>query len=151
MYQLDRTHAPFVLHTISGELNDSDLKVLEEHMVWTQKSGRTFSIVDARLAERPDSTLRAKLAELVKKYDVVEKPKGQRNVTAVVMTSKLVAGAMTAIRWAVPAKNEEGYFSTVMEGLRFLEEHAQKSGVKIPDAFRARVAAMESNARASGA
>jgi len=143
MFRADCSHEPFVIQQVQGHLSDADLEAVEEYMRTTV--GKTvYAIIDCRGAERPDSTGRARLAELMKRY-----AGGGTGVSALVFSNKVVAGAMTALRWIVPSTNPESYVSSAAEGLQFLEAHALKKGLVIPADFRRRVLLLDSAARSS--
>lgn len=128
---------PFVHLRLAGSVDSGDLRALGDVLaLLVSKRRRWYGLVDCRGLERPNGAVRKELAEVLQRH---ESPAGPETwaVTAMVFDNRLAAGALTALRWLVPARSPEIIVATPDEGMAFLEEHAARDGLVVPDEFRA--------------
>ena len=113
---------------LHGSLNDADLQRMEDGA--NIKFVAPYVLVTlARTADRPDSTVRRRVAEFTKRAS-----NPQLFANAVILPNALVAGALTAIRWLSPAAYDERAFSTLDDGLAWLTGAMERRGLEMPAA-----------------
>lgn len=131
----DARFFPLVLHRARGQLTDADVDEMRRFYDGIHARKQPFvHLVDARRAQRPDSLVRTKLNEIT--AALLADTKQWQVANAIVLDSRLTAGVITALRWAVPAPVPEKYFGSVAEAMTWIEEHARAKGLPISAAAR---------------
>ena len=97
------------------------------------REGRRFySISDASLAGRPSPEVRRLFADDVKaRAEKTERP-DEAEVSSVVLTNRLLRGALTAIGWVAPSMKYLHTAGTMQEALEHIFEEMRADGVTPP-------------------
>ncbi len=124
---------PLVVTTIVGDLDEASLReYLDNFLAKVIGRGEPFaSIVDAR---RMDSAPSAKVRRIIADWEIINGAAGERvNVgIAIVTTSMLVRGAMTAIQWVSPPRVPTTYEATLDAALIWARARLHERGVQLP-------------------
>jgi hypothetical protein len=140
MFQSELRFFPLVITAIRNDLTGQDVDALERFFREVHaREQRFLNLVDARTAQRPNSLLRSRLAEVTKSF--LDDTKRLQAANAVVLDTKVESGAMTALRWLVPAPVPERYFTTPLTALDWL---AEASRIPVRSDARAFVQLLES-------
>jgi hypothetical protein len=144
----DTRFFPLVLQRARGALSDADVVEMRRFYDAVHARKQPFlHIVDARTAQRPDSLVRTKLSEMT--ATLLPETKQWQVANAIVLDSRLTAGVITALRWAVPAPVPEKYFGDISDAMTFIEEHARAKGMTISPDARAYVARLAKDLHAA--
>ena len=123
---------PIVLTTVDGDLDERELvPYFAEFQSRVLARAQLFSsIVDAtRITSAPSARVR----KLVADWEIEHGAVGEKyNVgVAIVTTSALVRGAMTAIQWISPPRVPTTYEATVPAAISWAESHLRQRGVLV--------------------
>lgn len=144
----DARFFPLVLHRIRGEVTDADVDQIRVFYEGVHAHKKPFlHIVDARTASRPDSLVRTRLNDLTK--SMLPDTKQFQVANAIVLDSRMTAGVMTALRWAVPPPVPEKYFGNIDEAMAWVDEHARRKGLLISADARTYVARLAKDLHAA--
>lgn len=136
MFTGELRYFPLVVHKSRGEISESDIVMMRGFYRDVHARKQPFvHLVDARSALRPDSLVRTKLAEFT--AETLAETKLLQVANAIVLDSRLTAGVITALRWAVPSPVPEKYVASIAEGMAWLEKHAKPRGLVITSDARA--------------
>lgn len=142
MYSGDLRFFPLVLQRMSGAMTDATLDALRTSYAEVHARQQPFvALMDSRGSVRPNSVMRAKLADYVK--ETLPQAKLFMVASAVVVDHPLIAGVMTAVRWAVPSPRPEKYHWSSTAALDWLEPLARERGITITADMRAHLAAID--------
>jgi hypothetical protein len=121
---------PFVTSAVVGELTVADVPHVRAFYddVLGRKQ-RFLNLVDARGAQRPDSVVREQLARLT--TDLLPLTKELQIANVILLDSRLAAGVMTALRWAVPAPVPEKHFASIEDAFEWLDQRGRPEGVRV--------------------
>lgn len=144
MYVFDTSSLPLLIIQVSGELDEADMKAMEAGMRWGLAAPtRYVCLTLARHANRPGSAQRKRIAEVTE----IGGSNDRCIAIGIVVANELVAGALTAIRWISPSKRPEKSFAHAKDALAWLQPFADKEGLVIPEAARARAIEMDAARR----
>jgi hypothetical protein len=144
----DARFFPLVLHRARGQLTDADVDAMRRFYEEIHGRKQPFvHIVDARTAQRPDSLVRTKLGDMT--AALLPDTRQWQVANAIVLDSRLTAGVITALRWAVPAPVPEKYFGNIAEAMTWIEEHARAKGLPISADARTFVARLAKDLHAA--
>lgn len=123
---------PIVLTTVEGDIDESNLvPYFAEFQSRVLARAQLFSsIVDAtRITSAPSARVRRLIAD----WEVEHGAVGERyNVgVAIVTTSALVRGAMTAIQWISPPRVPTTYEATMPAAIAWAHGHLRQRGVVV--------------------
>ena len=141
MFAAEARFFPLIIHTIRDPVSAADVDLMRVFYreLHTRKQPY-LHLVDARTTSRPEATVRAKLAEFTK--EMLPASALYQVCNAIVLDSRVAAGVMTALRWAVPAPAPEKYLSSFPSALQWVDEHARARGLLISAEARAFVGAL---------
>lgn len=121
MFQSELRFFPLVVTAIRNDLTSQDVDALQRFFQQVHaREQRFLNLVDGRTAQRPNSLLRSRLAEVTKGF--LEDTRRLQAANAVVLDTKVETGVMTALRWLVPAPVPERYFTRPLAALDWLAE-----------------------------
>jgi hypothetical protein len=143
--------APLVVLTAHDDLSIEDVDAIFDGLrtVLARKQ-RFVSLADVRKAKRmPSAKERARVAEHLR---ATESLSAQFSLgSALVITSPLVRGAMTAIDWIFKPKAPQGYFGTMLDGCAWCVERLRGAGLTLTPAIAAYQAGLvEQSAQRTG-
>lgn len=138
---LDSSLFPLVC-TVFGEtpMTDDDVRgYCRELDTLAEKRGRFFQLIDTSRQKTSASAVQRRIFS-----DWIADPRARRlaedrMADAIVITSALVRGAVTAVFWIRPPVAPTKIFATPREALPFLEERAAANGVTLTPAMRERI------------
>ena len=123
---IDESKWPRVYATWPGEqLSDDAFEQMAKAFSALSKRGQRYVIIhDARLAVRPTPNQRA----IAAKYQKLDAELSKRFIvgTAIVVSSTLAAGALTAINWLAPPPFPQKVFSKVADAEKWATEQLAK-------------------------
>ena len=122
MITTNKSHLPVAVVVLSGEMNLEDVETLRRFYTAVHERGQRFAtIVDARRVRgTPSSPVRRALGELTNDFQ----DRSKRNLVGVatVLNSKILIGALTAIRWFIREEvGELRYFDTAAAALVWID------------------------------
>jgi hypothetical protein len=143
MLVTDSAHAPIALLRMSGDVTTDDVaKMRVFYQGWHARKQRFATIVDSRTVSPPGSAIRRALSELTNDFEELRKL--NTVAVAVVLDSKILIGALTAIRWFINDKQGElRYFPTAQEALEWLEPLLAREGLGVDPTARDAVTALD--------
>lgn len=148
MFAGDDRFFPLVLHRTRGAMSSGDVEAMRAF--YLQIHGRKapfIHLVDARGADRPDAAVRKQLGEMAS--SLVGNSKLYQVGNAIVLDSRLTAGAMTALRWVVPAPVTEKFFGSVVEAAAWLEQLGAPKGIALSSDAKAYLQRLERDVNAA--
>lgn len=95
-----------------------------------QRRERYVSLTDTTAVDGlPDARVRASIGQWLKTIE--ERAKRYQVANALVIASPLTRGALTAVHWLAPPPVPTTVCATLMEGARYLEEHARQARLDV--------------------
>jgi hypothetical protein len=143
---------PLVVVTVHDDLSIEDMDAMfDAFRGILAKKARFVSLADVRGAKRmPSAKERARVAENMRN---IEDLSVQFSLgTAMVVSSPLVRGAMTAINWIHKPKVPQAYFDSLIEGCEWCVDRLRGAGLAVTPAIAAYQAGLaEKKATRTGA
>jgi hypothetical protein len=134
---LSTEHWPIVVTTLGNGATDADYDVYfaEFRAKVLNRRQKFTSLVDVSgVTEAPSAAQRKKIAD----WQKAEEEVGSRyNVgIAMIFTSRVVRGALTALHWLFPPPTVTVTFGTRLEAYEWCIERLEETGVPIPPSVR---------------
>jgi len=131
MFTYDTSLFPFVHSRIVGALTDEDLRVMTTMVdEFITRGGRYVTMSDGRGAVAPDIVMRRRISEVTKSLN--ERTRDRHVAGCVIVGSRLLVGALTAIRWVVPSPSPERFTSSAAESVKYLRDAAATADLSLP-------------------
>jgi hypothetical protein len=133
---------PLVIATWVGPASESTAQAFfewhhKQHARGAAEGRRFYSISDATLSGRPSPEVRRLFAEDVKmrseEAEKAGKTPEELELSSVVITNRLLRGALTAIGWVAPSMKNLHSAATVQESLTHMLERMAEDGVARPE------------------
>jgi hypothetical protein len=122
---------PVLVAFAFDELTIDDVDKLKGIMTKVHARGQRFGqLYDARRVKVPSAGVRKALGDLAKHFETETRDNIIRN--AVMIDSKILAGALTAVQWMSDNTLPLRYFSTAMESLEWVTHAASDEDVSFP-------------------
>lgn len=133
--QIDDRYFPLVVNTIPERIRTEDLPAFfakSEAILLRRQPYVTITDASA-CRELPSAIVRKELAEWSKKFD--SQMKRYTVGSAIVITSPLVRGGLTALFWLAPPPYPQQVVATVAEAVDVVRDYYAKAGHPVPEAF----------------
>lgn len=133
--QADDRHFPLVVNIIPERIRAEHLPAFFAKSEAILRRGQPYvTITDASACrELPNAMVRKELAEWSKKFDPLMK---RYTVgSAIVITSPLVRGGLTALFWLAPPPYPQQVVATVTEAIDVVRGYYAAAGHAVPEAF----------------
>ncbi len=140
---------PFVQVTLAaGETTLADIEYLFRRYdaVFARKERHVLIVDSTRLTVIPSAQVRQRIKEFEDRTRQLAALKNHGS--AIVMSSAIVRGAMTALRWISPAPAPNAYFATVSEAAAWCVRILHKADVAVPSRLAELAGAGPDGARA---
>jgi len=150
MIRISTEHYPLVVVELSGEVTMEDVETQRQAYAELHARAQRFALlIEARRVKLPSSPIRRALGELSHEYG--EASKRDCIVVSTIIGSKIIAGALQAIRWFVKGDVELVYNASAVEAFEYAHAKAAKEGVTLPGAEVARALDDKHSAQRRGA
>lgn len=146
----DDSSFPFVRVTLrAGETTLEDIELIFKRYdaVFARADKHVLIVDTTRLTVVPAAPVRQRIKEFEDKARAFAAAKNHGS--AIVMSSAIVRGAMTALRWISPAPAPNAYFATVPEAATWCVSLLQKAGVAVPSRLAELAAAVPAGTRST--
>ena len=123
---------PLVLVTMPGQLQVEDIVYLQEsyEAVFAAPTRHALVVDTTTLESIPDATLRRRMKEFEDGRRPIIR---ERNIgSGIVLSSSLVRGAYTALRWISPQPAPNKAFANVRDAARWCVEGIEADGQEVP-------------------
>lgn len=129
---VDTSRFPIVVMTVSGRVTSSDLEhMMVRYDALLAKGERYFNVVIQEAgADGFDAVQRKLIADWQRAQEARVK---KVNVgSAIVLTSAMMRGALTALQWLAPPPTPQRSFSTREEAMEWARASLREAGIELP-------------------
>jgi hypothetical protein len=130
--QVDTSRFPIVVMTVSGRVTPADLQhMMDRYDALLAEGERYFNVVIQEAgADGFDAVQRKQIADWQRSREARVK---EVNVgSAIVLTSALMRGALTALEWLAPPPTPQRSFSTREEAMEWARASLRQAGIEPP-------------------
>ncbi len=136
MIVTNAAHLPVALVLFSGDVTLDDVAAMARFYDRVHARGSRFAtLVDARRARAPSPAVRRAMADVSNKFG--ERSRKNLVTVSVVLDSKLLVGALTAVRWFLKDPVDMHYFDSAAGGLAAIAEALAGEELTMTPASRA--------------
>jgi hypothetical protein len=124
-------HWPLVVLRLPAHIGEAEVSALAQAQEEIfQRRERYVSLTDTTsVVGLPDARVRSAIGEWL--HAIEERAKRYHVANAVVIASPVTRGVLTAVHWLAPPSLPTTVCAKLMEGSRYLEEHARRAGLDV--------------------